>query len=57
MSFLNGVLGKLAEEHGIDEAKMNQIKEMAGKVDVGEIAEKVGIPKEAAEKLSEFLSK
>lgn len=57
MSFLDGILGKLAEEHGIDEAKMAQIKDMAGKVDVAEIAEKAGIPQEVAEKLAGALKK
>lgn len=57
MSFLDGIVGKLAEEHGIDESKMDQIKEMAGKMDVAEIAEKMGIPEGVAEKLAGALKK
>lgn len=55
MSFLDGVFGKLAEEHGIDEEKMGKIKEMVANGTLEEGAEKLGIPKEVVDKVAGFL--
>lgn len=60
MSFLDGILGKLAAEHGIDESKMSQIKELVEKMDtadIASIAEKVGIPEAIVEKVVGSLKK
>lgn len=57
MSFLDGILGKLAAEHGIDESKMSQIKELVEKMDTADIAEKVGIPEAIVEKVVGSLKK
>lgn len=60
MSFLEGVLGKIAEEHGIDEEKMKQIHQLVDKVDAADIADiagKVGIPETAVEKIITHLKK
>ena len=57
MSFLDGILGKLAKEHGIDEGKLKEIEELIGSVEPADIAKKVGIPEEVVEKLVKHLGK
>lgn len=60
MSFLDEIVGKVAKEHGIDEEKIQMIREILEKVDtadIAEIARKVGVPEAVVKKVAEGLIK